>query len=322
MAVKRLFQRGRRHRTENRAFTLIELLVAIAIISVLIALLLPAVQQAREAARRAHCLNNLKQIGLAAHNYNDTFGTLPPARIGGAGMNLPVEHNWLTLILPQLDQVTVWEQYDFNRPWHNIANQRAVNVHLPVLNCPSTPRSRKTAPIAIGRTAAAHDYAAPSAFSQYFISNGVVDSAENRGLLYPFHPLPIDRITDGAGQTFLAIEDAGRPEHFIAGGRRGPANLSFSSPCLNAPVTDGRVLGFAWADIGSSVPTDGFTRDGLNCPGDCVINCTNNNEAYSFHPGGINAVYADGHVRFLSESIDLSIYLGAVSRSGGEVISP
>ena len=295
----------------RRGFTLIELLVVIAIIAILVALLLPAVQQAREAARRAQCKNNLKQLALATHNYNDTFGSLPPATIPGR-----VRHTWFALILPQLDRVNVYENYDFNVSWNHPANQSAINTHLPVLNCPSTPRTKLKDSIGGGLTSAVHDYATPSAYSRNFVNLGVVPDRVRHGALYPFDPQPLDRMLDGTSNTLLVLEDAGRPDHYVAKGFVGPANVSFS--CGNVGVTDGRVRGAGWADTISSVPTHGFSPDGRTCPGHCVINCTNNNEAFSFHTHGLNAVFADGHGRFLSEDIDLRVFLAMVTRSGQE----
>ena len=204
------------------------------------------------------------------------------------------------MILPQLDQVNVYEIYDFNVPWNHPANQPAINTHLPVLNCPSTARTKLRDSIGGGLTSAVHDYATPSAYSRNFVNLGVVPDRVRHGALYPFDPQPLDRMLDGTSNTLLALEDAGRP-------------------CGNVGVTNGRVRGAGWADTISSVPTHGFSPDGRTCPGHCVINCTNNNEAFSFHSQGLNALFADGHGRFLSEDIDLRVFLAMVTRSGEEL---
>src|SRR5213080_1457733 len=123
------------HRRTRRAFTLVELLVVIAIIGVLVALLLPAVQMAREAARRTQCSNHLKQLGLAAHNFNDTKGALPPARLGNSG-------NWLTwavVMLPFIEQQNFYQLWDQTRPyeWHpESTTKKAVSVYF----CPTRRR--------------------------------------------------------------------------------------------------------------------------------------------------------------------------------------
>lgn len=298
----------------RRGFTLIELLVVIAIIAILVALLLPAVQQAREAARRAECKNHLKQIGLACHNYNEIHGSVPPSQVGPPA---DPDHNWYTLILPQLDQEALYYQYDFDVAWDDPANQQAINTQLATLKCPSTPRSSEIDHLGNGLTSAVHDYASPVAYSIDFVTLGVVPApGQRQGLLYPFRVDPLHQATDGLSTTLLCVEDAGRPAHRIAQGGHGP-DTSITS-CPNANVSGGRTFGAGWADPGSNAPIHGFSPDGLRCPGECVINCTNNSEAYSFHYGGMNVVFGDGHCRFISESIDLPVFLALVTRRGGE----
>src|SRR5687767_6993146 len=130
-------------RCERQAFTLVELLVVIAIIGVLVALLLPAVQAAREASRRMQCSNNLKQIALALHNYHDVHKTFPPAYIPDAD-GKPM-HSWRVLILPYIEQQPLFTQYDFNEPWNGPNNSRLANISIPVYHCPSEPPGSTTA---------------------------------------------------------------------------------------------------------------------------------------------------------------------------------
>ena len=133
-------------RRRVRGFTLIELLVVIAIIAVLIALLLPAVQQAREAARRTQCRNNLKQLGIAFHNYHDTYGNWPIFRMTHTNSALTAINSmgWCTPLLPFMDQATVYNSYNLNvHPFHP-ANAAAVKTRINSLLCPSTPRASGT----------------------------------------------------------------------------------------------------------------------------------------------------------------------------------
>ena len=130
----------------RRGFTLIELLVVIAIIAVLVALLLPAVQQAREAARRSSCKNNLKQIGLALHNYHETYGCFPQAAIWrstGISAGNQRNYSWLCMLLPQLDQQPIFNQINFNLPgWTQLiqpGNRTLISIDFPVIHCPSDP---------------------------------------------------------------------------------------------------------------------------------------------------------------------------------------
>ena len=122
----------------RRGFTLIELLVVIAIIALLVAFVLPAVQQAREAARRMQCRNHLKQLGLALHNYHELHNTFPPGVVAVTDNLQDAMHSGLTLLLPQLEQRSVHQQYDFNASWRDAANLDAANVEVSIFRCPTT----------------------------------------------------------------------------------------------------------------------------------------------------------------------------------------
>ena len=135
----------------QRGFTLIELLVVIAIIAILIALLLPAVQQAREAARRSTCKNNLKQIGLAMHNYHETFGMFPPGYVeeilntnGGHVADNEGHWAWNALLLPYLDQQALYDQYRMNEPWDSEHNLKIAETVVPVFSHPSSSKPANT----------------------------------------------------------------------------------------------------------------------------------------------------------------------------------
>src|SRR5690606_14904381 len=128
----------------------------------------------------------------------------------------------------------------------------------------------------------------------------------------------IAEITDGTSSTLVFAEDAGRPEFWTSQGR-GP-DTSYPGGG-NLPVVGGRVQGAGWSDRNNPIPLHTFTRDGLHAPGDCAINCSNNNEAFSFHPGGMNSLFADGSVQFLGENIAVSVYAALITRAGGEILS-
>lgn len=127
----------------RHAFTLVELLVVIAIIGVLVALLLPAVQAAREAARRMSCTNNLKQVGLALHNYHDTYSTFPPGKIQLGGLGVQSLSNWAIMILPFMEGTNISKQYDNTKTNEDTLNKFVRELDLPGYNCPSDPQARK-----------------------------------------------------------------------------------------------------------------------------------------------------------------------------------
>ncbi len=296
-------------------FTLVELLVVIAIIGILLALLLPAVQMTREAARRTSCQNNLKQVGLALHNYHDTVGGFPPANV-----SVPRRHNWLPFVLPYLEQENLFDVYRWDFDWDDPANQPAVNTLLQVLRCPSAPGGAdRIDRVRDGITAATSDYAPPTAVAPVLVQAGLVPPTPNRnGVLNPSRSVRIADVRDGTSNTLVIAEDAGRPEFWTSQGR-GPENNVPGGG--NLPVINGRVMGAGWADRSNSIPLHGFTHDGLSVPGPCPINCTNNNEAFSFHPGGVDVVFTDGGVRFLAETLSIRIYAALITRAGGEVVT-
>ena len=296
----------------SSGFTLVELLVVIAIIGILIALLLPAVQAAREAARRTSCQNNLKQIGLALHNYHDTLRVFPPSSGGG--------HSWVPFLLAYVEQENLYRQYRWDVAWDHPSNQPVVNTRLAVVRCASAPDgSERIDRLPSGLTAVAGDYAPPSGVSTILVQVELVPPTGNlRGVIDAKGPLRLADVRDGTSQTLMIAEDAGRPVFWTRRGR-GPDELSLD--CGNYSVTGGRVRGAGWADPAMAIPVHGFDYDGLSCPGPCPINCTNNNEAFSFHPGGASAAFADGGVRFLSESISIGTYAALITRAGNETIA-
>jgi prepilin-type N-terminal cleavage/methylation domain-containing protein/prepilin-type processing-associated H-X9-DG protein len=298
------------------AFTLVELLVTITIIGVLVALLLPAVQMAREAARRMACSNKLKQIGLACHQHHDTYGKFPPGWAQSPftvpqGEIIQGAHGYLAFLLPYLEQEALANIYRWDRRAQGPENQPVVTTQLKIMQCPSAEPNRWVTALedpgnySYGGKGACGDYAGVLEINIGLVELGLVDRAANcDGILTQNHLTRLAEITDGASQTILVTECAGRPKLWRTG-RLGPGIY---------------VSGGVWVS-GNLIFGQGATPDGATQPGPCAINCTNDREVYSFHPGGANAVFADGSVHFLTAGMDIRVLARLVTRAGGEVVS-
>jgi prepilin-type N-terminal cleavage/methylation domain-containing protein/prepilin-type processing-associated H-X9-DG protein len=292
----------------RRAFTLIELLVVIAIIAVLIGLLLPAVQKVREAANPMACTNNLKQLGLALHNYHDTNRKFPPVKVLGpapqVGVPWPgIKHGLGVFVLPFIELEALYAQYRWDVGAGDQGNQPVGSSHVNLFQCPSAEPNRYM------YFGAFEKYGGKGACGDYAPTEGVdpvlANKDSSKGALELNVFTRITDITDGASNTILLTEDAGRPRVWLA----GSAGL------------DQTILGCGWCGYNNPLIIQGSTLDGQTLPGPCAINCTNNGELYSFHPGGANALFADGSVHFLKADINIRILAALVTRAGGEVIS-
>ncbi len=319
----------------SRGFTLIELLVVIAIIAVLIALLLPAVQSSREAARRIQCVNNLKQIGLALHNYHDALSILPPGYIAvskfidGETDTAP-GWSWASMILPQLDQAPLYSSINVYLPIQAAANTTATQTILSAFLCPSDQLpAGGTFPVTDGlgnavATVAPSSYAASTGSDAADVALGLNNDGSGNGLFCRNSGVRIAAITDGTSQTIAILERAwgdteGTWTGAVAGGfvLRGPLNpcpgsafATYLAPCL--------VLAHCHL-----LNTNADTDSGLDDPS-------------SFHPSGANALFTDGSVHFLrnvtgdagvnpdgsTRYTPSSLILQALgTRAGGEVVS-
>lgn len=336
-------------RTRTRpAFTLVELLVVIAIIGVLVALLLPAIQAARESARRTSCINNMKNLGIAALNFHDTHKKLPTSN-RAAGSTTAPRYAWATLMLPYFEEKNIFDQYDFTQNWSKptavapkgIPNAKLVGTRLPVFECPSQPEDDRLdgdpqfatqmyADWTASRCAAPTDYAPISEVGKELMESplNLVDVVADRtGMLLRNTVATLRHVTDGTSHTILLAESAGRPALYRQGMRIGF-------------FPDDRINGGGWSRPASEFILYGSTSDGVTHIGPCAINCSNGfsvkgltypypapfgsngtSNTYSFHSGGANILFGDGSVHFLNDSIDIRLYARMVTRKGGEVAS-
>ena len=303
-------------RTTRRGFTLMELLVVLAIIGVLLGLLLPAVQKVREAAARLSCGNNLRQAGLALHQFEADRGRFPPGTVFGplpeAGVRTDALHGCWPFLLPYLEQQALFNAYRWDVDFFDPANQPTVATQLKILQCPSAEANRyvvmehDNGAFTQGGRGACIDYGPVEGVGPGLAMLGLIDPVgDYRGTLPMNDMCRIGAITDGTSNTLLVAEDAGRPQLWQAG-RYVPGVFSFGGP---------------WASNANAVTIRGSSADGSTIPGPCAFNCTNNQQPYSFHTGGANFLFADGSVHFLQTGMDIRVLAALATRAGGEVVS-
>ena len=312
----------------RRGFTLIELLVVIAIIAILIGLLLPAVQKVREAAARMKCSNNLKQIGLAAHSFHDTNGSLPNAYDPRTGLS------WHVLILPYIEQDNLFKQFDMTNAsiFHNITGRNNPHglVKIQTYQCPSSPLTNQAfgAP---NNTNGAGDYI-PSgsgnaaAIAHYYGVNGPRGTNPASGAAYPTGTATHEGVpvaTSGmfqrnGGITLTSVTDGTSNTMMVA-------EMSWVSNTYGTRYRTWVRGGDEYAGTVAGRPS--FVVSGRNVTNaiNAIFNANlivpyNDMPFGSMHTGGMNAAMGDGSVRFLRQSMAIATYRGLASKDGGEVL--
>jgi prepilin-type N-terminal cleavage/methylation domain-containing protein/prepilin-type processing-associated H-X9-DG protein len=306
----------------KRGFTLVELLVVIAIIGVLVALLLPAVQSARESARRMQCSNNTRQLGVAMHNFHDVNQCVPPGgvatstavTVAHSKFNIPLNviHGWGVFFYPYMEQKSLSDQYHWDKNWYDTTNQIVYSTYVSGLICPSSPQPKRIDTKATS----------PCVSMDYGIMNGLnspattlyplglIDGNTNMaptGVMGVNTAVRFAEVTDGLSNTFWVCEDAGRPQLYRTGHQK---------------VGTSRATGASMIDRDNEFVLHGFTANGATTPGPCFMNCSNDNEVYSFHPNGAMLLMGDGSVKYASSNMQFRVFAAMISKQGGETISP
>jgi len=329
-------------RRRNRGFTLIELLVVIAIIAVLIALLLPAVQAAREAARRSQCTNNLKQIGLAMHNYQSTNNCLPQGTKGCCW------GTWLVPVLPFVEQQAMfnaWNAYGNNSVsgplnddfrYAGVANTTVTTSRMSAYSCPSDPNATATSNIlGGGKKITSHNYVANFGNTTHQQGSLTINSITYTFLGAPFgdvgSPNADQAGASGAGSVNRNVDFSGIPD--------GLSNTMMVSEVLvGQSSTNNDLRGFSWWAYGSSftgqLPPNSTKPDWMQSSGYCNVAAMPTNPpcmqgtdnlvftaARSKHPGGVNVTFCDGSVKFVKNTVSPITYMALSSARGGEVVS-
>ncbi|OWK39691.1 DUF1559 domain-containing protein [Fimbriiglobus ruber] len=301
-------------------FTLIELLVVIAIIAILIGLLLPAVQKVREAAARAKCSNNLKQLGIALHAYHDANGAFPVGQYNGYTGTATLWNRacWVQGILPYVEQGPLYSNFDVMKTSSALVATKKDTI-VPPLVCPSDPNSPKTNTVDKNHTSTAAgltgllevqglhtNYVACAGSTSWSAAN----AANLNGMFYVQSMTRITDVTDGTTNTLMLGEILVSPDTTVNDMRGRYSNAWDGNNWFSTAYPPNTTVSDVQSYQGVSIP---FAPVTTSTPGPSILS------SRSRHTGGVNTALGDGSVRFVSNSVDPTAYLNAGTRAGGEI---
>ena len=294
------------------AFTLVELLVVMAIIGIMISLILPAIQSARETARRAQCQNNLVQLVLAVNNYEMAHGVYPPGTVDSTGPIHSIEsgyhHNWVSQLLPYIDQKAAYAHMDRQVSVYHKNNEDVRQLGIRVLRCPSS------------------SWLSGKGYSEYAGSHHSVEApidADNNGIFFLNSRIRYQDVRDGTSQTFFLGEKL-----TISGDLGWMSGTNGTLRNAGTPLND--ILSIASGGPqsldgphgapGEAATSEEEEAETESAPAGPAPNDTAVGGFSSYHPGGANFAFGDGSLRFISETISMTVYEQLGNRHDGQLL--